>query len=229
VLRVWVSDESEACFLHTLDVGEEDFAGLKAQQGILVDFGGFPGKLIGLLDRCVSAAQQQQPPRCGLYAALSAGNRKQNTDKVIGLLDCWVSAAAQEQPQVNCVHKRRHGRLMQSLQPTEEAMPARSQHPGAQTCAALASHIGTSRVMVSLTTGSRQYWPAGVRLGSRRCSSWRPTTSSSCRTSLSPSGPGVLSCRSVTLCLTPFAEAACKILKLPARAAPCGAANASGL
>lgn len=81
VLRVWVSDESEACFLHTLDVGEEDFAGLKAQQGILVDFGGFPGKLIGLLDRCVSAAQQQQPPRCDLYAAISAGNRKQN-DKV---------------------------------------------------------------------------------------------------------------------------------------------------
>ena len=34
------------------------------QQGILVDFSGFASKLIGLLDRCVSAAAQHRPPRC---------------------------------------------------------------------------------------------------------------------------------------------------------------------
>lgn len=62
-LRVWLSNEGDTCFLHTLDVGEDDFAGLKAQQGILVDFGGFPAKLIALLDRCVAAAAQHQPPR----------------------------------------------------------------------------------------------------------------------------------------------------------------------
>ena len=63
-LRVWLSNEGDACFLHTLDVGEDDFAGLKAQQGILVDFGGFPNKLIALLDRCAAAAAEHQPPRC---------------------------------------------------------------------------------------------------------------------------------------------------------------------
>jgi spindle assembly abnormal protein 6 len=61
---VWLSNEVDACFLHTLDVGEDDFAGLKAQQGILVDFGGFPNKLIALLDRCAAAAAEHQPPRC---------------------------------------------------------------------------------------------------------------------------------------------------------------------
>jgi Centriolar protein SAS N-terminal len=65
-LRVWLSNEADACFLHTLDVSEDDFAGLKAQQGILVDFSGFPGKLIALLDRCAAAAADCQPPRCHL-------------------------------------------------------------------------------------------------------------------------------------------------------------------
>jgi spindle assembly abnormal protein 6 len=46
-----------------LEVSEEDFQALKAEQGILVDFGSFPAKVISLLERCVQA-QAEHPPRC---------------------------------------------------------------------------------------------------------------------------------------------------------------------
>ena len=62
VLRVYLSDEADLFFLHTLEVSEEDFSALKAEQGILVDFGSFPAKLISLLEKCI-ASRVQDPPR----------------------------------------------------------------------------------------------------------------------------------------------------------------------
>jgi spindle assembly abnormal protein 6 len=49
-----VSSDADLCFLHSLEVSEEDFAQLKHEQGILVDFSSFPGKIITLLDKCIS-------------------------------------------------------------------------------------------------------------------------------------------------------------------------------
>ncbi len=63
VLRIQLSSEEDAQFLHTLEVSEEEFQGLKAEQGILVDFGSFPGKVVSLLQKC-AAERAAQPPRC---------------------------------------------------------------------------------------------------------------------------------------------------------------------
>ena len=63
VLRILLSSEEDAQFLHMLEVSEEEFQGLKAEQGILVDFGSFPGKVVSLLQKC-AAERAAQPPRC---------------------------------------------------------------------------------------------------------------------------------------------------------------------
>lgn len=55
VLRIHASSEDDPYFLHTLEVTEDDFQCLKADQGILVDFASFPGKIIGLLERCIGS------------------------------------------------------------------------------------------------------------------------------------------------------------------------------
>lgn len=47
--------------LHTLEFSEEEFQALKAEQGILVDFGNFPGKIIGLLERCIASSHEEAP------------------------------------------------------------------------------------------------------------------------------------------------------------------------
>ena len=62
-LRVYLLNEADLTFLHSLEVSEEDFSALKAEQGILVDFGSFPAKLVSLLEKCI-AARLQDPPRC---------------------------------------------------------------------------------------------------------------------------------------------------------------------
>lgn len=62
MLHVLLSSEADAQILHTLEVDEDEFQALKAQQGILVDFSGFPGKVVSLLRKC-SAARAEQPPR----------------------------------------------------------------------------------------------------------------------------------------------------------------------
>jgi spindle assembly abnormal protein 6 len=61
VLRIHISSEEDAFFLHTLEVSEEEFQALKAEQGILVDFGNFPGKIIGLLERCIASRHEEAP------------------------------------------------------------------------------------------------------------------------------------------------------------------------
>ena len=61
-LRVYLLNEADLTFLHSLEVSEEDFTALKAEQGILVDFGSFPAKLVSLLEKCI-ASRVQDPPR----------------------------------------------------------------------------------------------------------------------------------------------------------------------
>ncbi len=61
VLRIHLSSEEDLFLLHTLEFSEEEFQALKAEQGILVDFGNFPGKIIGLLERCIASSHQEAP------------------------------------------------------------------------------------------------------------------------------------------------------------------------
>lgn len=68
ILRVHISSESDLYFLHSLEVSEEDFQSLKNEQGILVDFASFPGKIITLLDKC-NASQPTDAPRCACVCA----------------------------------------------------------------------------------------------------------------------------------------------------------------
>lgn len=60
-----MSSDNDLFFLHSLEVSEEDFQSLKNEQGILVDFASFPGKIITLLDKCTSQ-QQGDATRCVL-------------------------------------------------------------------------------------------------------------------------------------------------------------------
>ena len=54
-LRIELTSEEDLFFMHVLEVTEEDFLTLKADQGILVDFLGFPEKVAGLLERCLKS------------------------------------------------------------------------------------------------------------------------------------------------------------------------------
>lgn len=60
-LVVRLTDETDPFFLFTLALGEEDFQGLKSQQGLLVDFSAFPQKFIDLLQLCLSEAGKDSP------------------------------------------------------------------------------------------------------------------------------------------------------------------------
>lgn len=68
VLRIFVSSESDLFFLHVLEVGEEEYALLRHEQDIRVDFANFAGKLIGLLEECI-ACKDEDLPRCGKQRA----------------------------------------------------------------------------------------------------------------------------------------------------------------
>jgi spindle assembly abnormal protein 6 len=60
-LRIHISSESDLFFLHSLEVSEEDFQSLKNEQGILVDFASFPGKVITLLNKCINSLPTDAP------------------------------------------------------------------------------------------------------------------------------------------------------------------------
>lgn len=60
-LKVHLTSEDDAFFLHSLEVSEEDFQGLKAEQGILVDFATFPSKVVELLERCIHHGGEESP------------------------------------------------------------------------------------------------------------------------------------------------------------------------
>ncbi|KAF8068308.1 hypothetical protein HT031_001995 [Scenedesmus sp. PABB004] len=72
VLRIHASSEADPYFLHTMEVTEDEFQGLKAEQGILVDFGSFPGKIVSLFERCIAAAAPDAP-RFAAVLAVGAG------------------------------------------------------------------------------------------------------------------------------------------------------------
>jgi spindle assembly abnormal protein 6 len=61
VLRLFLSSEADPYFLQLLEVGEEDYAVLRQDQGIRVDFLNFPGQLIGLLDKCIACKDEDLP------------------------------------------------------------------------------------------------------------------------------------------------------------------------
>ncbi|KAK9808849.1 hypothetical protein WJX72_005003 [[Myrmecia] bisecta] len=62
ILRIHLSSEDDLFFLHTLEVSEEEFQSLKVEQGILVDFANFPGKIIVMLEKCITS-KAEDPPR----------------------------------------------------------------------------------------------------------------------------------------------------------------------
>jgi len=64
VLCVEVTDERDPFFLHSLTIGEAEFAPLREEQSLRVDFARFPLKLIELLRLCV-----HEPAR--FYCALA--------------------------------------------------------------------------------------------------------------------------------------------------------------
>ena len=61
VLRCRLTDEEDPFLLFTLDLNEEEFAPLKHEQRLLVDFTAFPAKLVELLEHCNEAASQHDP------------------------------------------------------------------------------------------------------------------------------------------------------------------------
>ncbi len=65
VLRCRLTDEEDPFLLFTLDLNEEEFAPLKHEQRLLIDFTAFPTKLVELLQHCHEAASQHDP-RCAL-------------------------------------------------------------------------------------------------------------------------------------------------------------------
>lgn len=61
ILRMQLSNEEDLFFLHSMEVSEEEFQNLKVEQGILVDFANFPGKIVGLLERCLASKLETVP------------------------------------------------------------------------------------------------------------------------------------------------------------------------
>jgi spindle assembly abnormal protein 6 len=61
VLHMQLTDESDAYLLYTVDISDDDFHMLKAEQSILVDFPTFPSKCIELLRQCQAAAGEEHP------------------------------------------------------------------------------------------------------------------------------------------------------------------------
>ena len=49
MLHFEVADDTDAFFLHTLTVGEQEYGALKSSQSLLVDFTGFPTHVLQLL------------------------------------------------------------------------------------------------------------------------------------------------------------------------------------
>ncbi|GAB1598323.1 spindle assembly abnormal protein 6 homolog [Argonauta hians] len=60
-LVIRLTDEKDLFFLYSLHLGEEDFQCLKSQQGLLVDFGSFPQKVVELLNLCLLEEDKEVP------------------------------------------------------------------------------------------------------------------------------------------------------------------------
>jgi spindle assembly abnormal protein 6 len=62
LLHIEVTDDNDSFFLYTLDVSEEDFHFLKADQNLLVEFPNFAPKFIELLQHCVERSMAPASP-----------------------------------------------------------------------------------------------------------------------------------------------------------------------
>lgn len=56
-----MTDPNDPFFIYHGAITEEDFYALKREQGLVVDFGAFPYKLIDLAQRCAAHAKEAQP------------------------------------------------------------------------------------------------------------------------------------------------------------------------
>lgn len=77
-----LTNEAEPYFMHILEVSEEDFQSLKAEQGLVVDFTSFPEKIASLLERCISA--RSDPSHRQTFAEILAKIHQQS---IIGTND----------------------------------------------------------------------------------------------------------------------------------------------
>ncbi|XP_065906289.1 spindle assembly abnormal protein 6 homolog isoform X2 [Dysidea avara] len=73
-LVVRVTDENDPFFVYSLGIGDDDFQGLKSQQGLLVDFAAFPQKFIDLLELCLAESGKDRP-KFLLYLVTSTSDR----------------------------------------------------------------------------------------------------------------------------------------------------------
>lgn len=62
VVHMYLFSDVDLLLLYSLEVSEDDFETLKAEQGILVDFLSFSDKVIQLLKRCVECHHHSKPP-----------------------------------------------------------------------------------------------------------------------------------------------------------------------
>lgn len=60
-IRIYIFSEVDWHELYTLDISEDDFLTLKAEQGILVDFSKFSHKVIDLVQKCIDADGKECP------------------------------------------------------------------------------------------------------------------------------------------------------------------------
>ncbi|CAL1261112.1 unnamed protein product [Larinioides sclopetarius] len=60
-LLITLTDSNDPFFLYHLQLSEEDFQMLKANQGLLVDFSAFPQKFIDLIEVCLAEENKPQP------------------------------------------------------------------------------------------------------------------------------------------------------------------------
>nr|BAV58254.1 hypothetical protein [Ulva partita] len=61
VLWAYIFNDLDSQFLQALEVSEDDFQTLKAEQGILVDFQNFSGKMTDLLMQCIASKDESTP------------------------------------------------------------------------------------------------------------------------------------------------------------------------
>ena len=61
VLDIKLTDEADPYFYYHLEIGEDDFHALRAEQNLLVDFVQFPHKFIELLEATVNCRDDEHP------------------------------------------------------------------------------------------------------------------------------------------------------------------------
>eukprot|EP00842_Homolaphlyctis_polyrhiza_P001760 jgi/Hompol1/2585/HPOL_001429-RA len=60
-LEVQLTDDTDPYFLFNLDISEDDFPVLRAQQNLLIDFAQFPLKFVELLEECIASTSEDHP------------------------------------------------------------------------------------------------------------------------------------------------------------------------